>query len=130
MFAIFRHITFPLVSLLGICFVFGLACPLLAAEKCMGSYNVSTWTDCEGTLTFINGDQYTGEYSKGLKHGSGSYTYASGHTYTGEWENNEPSGEGVFTFDNGDRYVGEMLNGKRHGRGTYYFSSGTQIDGS
>ena len=102
---------------------------LLAVEQCPGSYSPSTWTECEGALTFVNGDQYAGDYYKGLKHGSGSYRYASGHTYIGEWKSDQPSGQGVFTFSNGDRYVGTMLNGKRHGPGTYHFSTGTQIEG-
>lgn len=111
------------------CCLFGASLPLVATGECSGRYNPSTWTACEGSLTFINGDQYTGGYYDGLKHGFGSYIYASGHSYTGEWKDNEPSGEGVFTFANGDRYEGKMLNGKRHGRGTYYFSAGAKIDG-
>ena len=32
-----------------------------ALRPCPGSYNLDTWTNCQGTYTWAGGDKYVGE---------------------------------------------------------------------
>ena len=45
--------------------------------------------DCingQGTLTFVSGDKYVGEFKDNKKNGQGTYTFANGDKYVGEWK--------------------------------------------
>ena len=69
-------------------------------------------------LNFIQyGNNYTGEYRDGIRHGQGVFIYSNGDKYDGEWQNGMRSGRGVFIFKNSDKYVGEWKNDKRNGQG-------------
>jgi len=57
--------------------------------------------NCIGTLSFSNGDIYTGEFNYG-----------------------KPNGKGAFTYGNGDSYSGAVVEGQRHGSGTYTSAAG------
>ena len=50
---------------------------LRSLPKCVGSYSVTTWTNCFGTYIYTNGD-YVGAWKNGKRNGQGTYTYASG----------------------------------------------------
>ncbi len=53
------------------------------------------------SLTYANGDQYTGETVKGIRHGLGLYFYANGDIWFGVYQNNVRQGFGaLFTFEN------------------------------
>ncbi len=56
--------------------------------------NVSTWTNCVGTLTSPSGNKYVGEYKDGKWHGQGTYTHANGSKYVGEWKDGKEHGQG------------------------------------
>ena len=47
-----------------------------------------------GTETWPGGARYSGNYSEGLKQGSGAYYWADGTEYVGEWRENEINGHG------------------------------------
>ncbi len=72
-----------------------------ALPPCPGSYNQRTWTNCEGT-----------------------YTWADGDKYVGEWRDDKKNGQGTYTYADGDKYVGEFRDDKKHGQGTYFFADG------
>ena len=49
-------------------------------------YVYKNWTNCEGTLTYNDGDKYVGEWKDGSHHGQGTYTYANGDKSVGEFK--------------------------------------------
>ena len=51
--------------------------------------------------TWINGDQYTGEYIDGKRHGQGTYIYAGGAKNVGTWENDKLNGYAIKYSANG-----------------------------
>ena len=53
------------------------------------STSVSVWTNCIGTETLPNGEQYVGEFKDDKFHGQGTYTFADGTKYVGEWKDGE-----------------------------------------
>jgi hypothetical protein len=61
----------------------------------------------KGTLTYDNGDTYTGQFKNNLRHGQGTLYINDlnseyyGVTYTGEWKNNKIHGPGTYTFLDG-----------------------------
>ena len=87
------------------------------------------WTDCFGTTTFANGDEYTGEFSDNKFNGRGTYSFTSGEKYVGEFKDGKRHGRGTTTFIDGDKHVGEYEHSKFHGLGTYSFASGDSYAG-
>jgi hypothetical protein len=90
-----------------------------------GTFNDYGERHGKGTMTWQNGDCYTGEFFNGVRHGHGTLAFASGGEYVGDWECNYMHGDGTRRFANGDVYVGTYHNSKRHGQGRFYFSNGT-----
>ena len=86
-----------------------------------GSGSYWKLTNCSGTHTFSNGDNYNGEWRDGKPHGQGTYTHASGAIYKGEWKWDQPHGIGSYTYSNGNQYFGEFREGSRHGYGILRF---------
>ena len=60
----------------------------------------------EGTMTWPNGDTYTGEWQDS-ENGQGTWTYADDSTYTGEWKDGQRHGQGTMTYADGHKYAGE-----------------------
>jgi type 1 fimbria pilin len=89
----------------------------------------TSWTNCQGTYTWANGDKYVGEFREGKQHGQGTYTYVSGNKYVGEHRDGKAHGQGTATYANGDKYVGEHRDGKAHGQGTYTAANGDKYVG-
>lgn len=81
------------------------------------------------TVTFSNGDKYTGMIVNNAKHGYGVYEWASGDKYYGQWSNDERTGHGIYYFSNGDIYTGEFRNGDMHGYGVYITSDNNVFKG-
>ena len=107
-----------------------------SSSNCPGSKISSTWTDCDRSVTFSNGDKLSGHFDKGKIAGTATYTYATGDRYTGELSdlsdlggNFRITGNGTYLFSNGSRYVGYMLEGKFKGRGTLYYPNGDKNEG-
>ena len=67
---------------------------------CQGSDD-SRWTNCYGSLTFLYGQNYIGEFRGGQANGKGTYTFPDGAKYVGEFMDNKRNGQGAFYASNG-----------------------------
>lgn len=94
-----------------------------------GPFNVYGERDGVGTMTWDNGDAYTGDFFNGNRHGHGTLAFKDGSEYVGEWECNRQHGVGTRRWNNGDCYTGQYQNGKRTGEGRFYFSNGDMYTG-
>lgn len=66
-----------------------------------------------GTLKFIWGDEYTGQFSRGVIHGYGEMKYADGRKHAGLWEKGDRAGCGVYSGLGGERIRdGNWFDGK------------------
>lgn len=54
----------------------------------------------KGKMRFPKGDNYTGEFKNGLKHGRGTEVW-SGFTWNGEWIDGNRHGKFVVVYPNG-----------------------------
>ena len=60
-------------------------------------FSFNGWTKCiegncvngQGTYTWADGEQYSGEYKDGKRTGQGTYTYSDGTSDRGMWRNGE-----------------------------------------
>ena len=97
---------------------------------CDSNVAATSWTNCQGTGTFANGDKYVGEFRDGKRNGQGTFYFLAenqfkGDKYVGEWRDGKSHGQGTETWANGDKYVGEFRDNKRHGQGIYTFADGS-----
>jgi hypothetical protein len=83
-----------------------------------------------GVMKYASGAKYEGAFDKGQKHGRGVYTYKSGNRYEGDYIQNRIEGQGTFYFTNGDRYEGHFVNGDFDGEGTFRYTSGNKYTGT
>jgi len=49
----------------------------------------------KGTLFYVDGDRYEGEWKDGRMHGKGAYHYSNGDKYEGEWKEDKRHGKGT-----------------------------------
>ncbi|HAN20964.1 MAG: hypothetical protein A2Y15_03120 [Clostridiales bacterium GWF2_36_10] len=83
------------------------------------------------TITFENGDLYTGNINGVYRDGDGTMEYkATGDKYVGKFVDDEITGSGTYTYSNGDVYVGALVDGKMQGYGEMTFVSGAIYKGS
>ena len=116
--------------------------------ECEGT-DYRQWTNCQGTMTWSDGNKYVGEWKDGKYHGPG--TIDGRVIDAGIWKDNKLVSElsecegspatdmalsekwtncyGNYTFTDEDRvsvkYVGEWKDGKYHGQGTFTRFSGS-----
>ena len=118
-------------------FFFLFALNSYSLPKCEGD-DYKKWNNCEGTLTWADGDKYLGGHKDGKEHGEGTYTYANGDKYMGEWKKDkfhipdnkkERHGKGIYIYSNGDKYEGMWKKGLRHGKGIMTYSKGKIEEG-
>ena len=100
----------------------------LADKNCPKNGN-TIWTDCFGSKTSKTGDQYVGEWKKGVPQGKGTYAFPNGTKYSGEFHRGYRHGKGTYIFTNGDKYVGNFWHNKMDGNGTYSWADGTKFVG-
>ena len=67
-------------------------------------------------------DEYVGQWVADAPDGQGTFTGApppagNGETYTGEWERGVRHGHGRCVYHTGEVYVGKWSGGVRHGDG-------------
>lgn len=79
-----------------------------------------------GIYTWKNGDEYIGEWVRGLKDGNGDYSWSNGSKYSGEWQADKFNGEGTFIWADGDKYFGNWLNDSREGTGVFIYANGKE----
>ena len=60
----------------------------------------------QGTMTYVNGDKYEGQFTDDKANGHGTYLYANGDTYEGEFKDDEKHGQGTMMYANGNKYTG------------------------
>ena len=77
------------------------------------------------TITYSDGNVYTGFTSDGKPHGAGTMAYSNGDLYEGDFSNDEIKGVGTYTGSDGSSYVGEFANGNFNGIGNYYTPDGS-----
>ena len=75
-------------------------------------------------MKFTSGEKYVGEWDD-LRNGQGTNTWSNGFEYTGDWKEGKRSGQGTLKMPNGEKYVGEWSDDKRNGYGTLYNPDGT-----
>lgn len=59
------------------------------------------------TVKYLNGDQFTGEFYQGLRHGFGIYYYANGDFWFGEYNKDIQNGFGALYTVNDGLFAGE-----------------------
>jgi len=77
---------------------------------------------------------YDGEWLKGLKHGLGTMIFMNGDKYIGNWENDKMVGEGLLEYSDGNpnnysTYRGDWDNNMREGYGELKFRDGRAYNG-
>ena len=80
-----------------------------ALKKCTG-HNAVSWHNCEGTQVLDNGDESTGGWRNGKKHGHGVYYFTDGGIYSGEYQMNSINGRGTMFWADGRVWVGIWEN--------------------
>ncbi|MBQ8324453.1 MAG: hypothetical protein IJY89_01375 [Clostridia bacterium] len=84
----------------------------------------------QGTYTFADGSVYEGSFEVGYFHGYGKYTDVTyGYTYEGGFQFDLFHGQGVLISDDGTKYTGEFKNDQCHGKGTYTYADGSTYVG-
>ena len=73
-----------------------------------------------GTLVYVNGHKYVGQFERDERHGFGRYTSSNGDVYEGEFVRDKRCGKGVYRMANGAVYEGEFKNGMPNGTGSTY----------
>uniref|UniRef100_A0A9J8BVR2 MORN repeat-containing protein 4 n=3 Tax=Cyprinus carpio TaxID=7962 RepID=A0A9J8BVR2_CYPCA len=82
-----------------------------------------------GSFTYSSGEEYTGEWKEGRRHGKGELKFADGTCYKGHFENGLFHGSGVLVFPDGSRYEGEFAQGKFQGVGIFSRFDGMKFEG-
>jgi len=93
---------------------------------CPSDTNVR-WNNCQGTITYANGNKYIGEFRDGQRHGQAMLTFANGDRYLGEFRDDKRSGQGTYAWPDGRRYIGEFKDGQHHGQGILFAADGAVL---
>lgn len=91
-----------------------------AAVEFSVSDGETSYTDV--SVNYKSGAKYKGEWNQGIT-GYGTMTFENGDSYTGEFANSKRNGNGVYIWYDGASYDGMWENDKMHGSGVYYFNS-------
>lgn len=86
-----------------------------------------------GTITWLDGDRYEGEFNDGLPSGFGRFYNDDGDYYEGNFKAGQRSGKGMYWYEPEShflKYEGYWHNGLEEGFGTLYFRDGTQVSGT
>ena len=94
------------------------------AEKNKQGPGVYVWMkpgEEEGTT--VEKARYDGNFKDNMKQGFGTMTFPNGDVYSGEWFENKIQGEGSYTYKKTDDvYSGTWVDGKKQGKGRYEFA--------
>lgn len=86
--------------------------------------------DGEGTLLFMNGVWYKGQWKDNMFNGTGMLRFPTGEVYQGEFRDHMMHGQGVFTWPSGEKYEGEFKTNQRDGQGVFTWPGGVVYEGS
>ena len=95
----------------------------------MGAITVGK-ADGEGTLLFMNGVWYKGQWKDNMFNGTGMLRFPSGEVYQGEFRDHMMHGQGVFTWPSGEKYSGEFKANQREGQGVFTWPGGVVYEGN
>ncbi|GAB2891394.1 hypothetical protein GCM10027046_20230 [Uliginosibacterium flavum] len=82
------------------------------------------------TISWDNGDRFSGRMISGKRQGPGKFEWANGQSYEGDWRDDMPDGRGSQIFASGDRYEGDMKAGVPEGFGSYSDKAGNRYEGN
>ena len=71
-----------------------------------------------GGIKFFNGDEFAGIFENGAMQ-CGIMNFKNGDVYSGEYKDSLFHGGGKMIYKNGDEYSGEFENGSKHGQGQF-----------
>lgn len=96
-----------------------------------GTFDAELLHHGHGTQLYISrGAKYQGTWHHGIREGLATLTYANGDTYTGNFLDGQMTGNGVYTMmAAGAKYTGLFLNGLFEGNGTYEYSDNARFVG-
>ena len=83
----------------------------------------------KGTMKYVNGDFYDGNWMDDTKTGKGIMKYANGDVYDGKWSSNGKYGKGIMRYANGDIYEGEWFVDMIYGIGLMRYNNGNVYNG-
>jgi len=83
----------------------------------------------KGSLYFLDGATFSGDFLNNMMHGEGTYTNANGDSFTGYWWRGERSGQMQVQYANGDTYAGTFQGWKMDGQGHWISHLGDSYDG-
>ena len=89
-----------------------------------GEVNAAGEQEGRGTMVYVSGSIYEGQWLAGEEHGQGKMTYGTGDVYEGGWVEGKTQGQGKSSFATGGSYEGKYAGGKKHGMGTYTMADG------
>ena len=101
-------------------------------EKYEGEVNWGSKPNGVGTLIFLNGDKYIGEFDDGRKDGLGTYTWSNHENmekYVGEFTNGEFGKKGKIYYKSGQIYEGEIYDDYYYGKGVKTLPDGSKYEG-
>lgn len=82
-----------------------------------------------GLLRFPTGEVYQGEFKDHMMHGPGTFTWPTGESYKGDFKINQRDGKGVFTWPGGVVYEGDFAKDQAHGQGVIRWPNGERYEG-
>ena len=82
-----------------------------------------------GTMTYFNGNKYTGEWVDDRFDGVGEYIWADGKKFTGNFKKDKIDGNGTGFWPDGRIYKGEYSNDLAHGTGLVTLPDGRAFEG-
>ncbi len=94
-----------------------LICPFDSLGECLKG-------DCvngQGTMSFVHGGKYTGQFKDGKLHGNGTLVTPDGTKYVGSFKHNRFHGKGTVIFPDGRKYEDHFKDGEMSGRGKTTF---------
>ena len=112
---------FIMVSLAALVFI----CPLDSFGECLKG-------DCvngQGTMSFVHGEKYTGQFKNGQLHGHGTLVTSDGTKYIGSFKDNDFSTGKLYNERGRLKYRGAYKNRLLNGKGTEYFQDGSEWTG-
>lgn len=98
--------------------------------KYTGEWHRHNYCHGHGTITFADGNTYTGYFKNNQQDGQGVYRWSNGDVYNGTWKSNEMNGHGTFQSKDGRKYIGAFKNNKFNGKGVLTFQNGKTYSGT
>jgi hypothetical protein len=80
----------------------------------------------QGTISWVNGNIYTGSFKEGRQEGPGTFRWKNGDSLQGTFVSDLAEGNGQLLTANGEKYVGELHKNQKHGRGTIFAADGSR----